>query len=426
MILGTYANLGAIDEQQSSAGIQLEKISSVTIGDTIVNPDKLPKPLTDQKDFISDKLQLDEPLPSIKSFKRKHNKSVLRPLSVQKSKDPVREINLADAAAKGKNEPILPNLPPPEIKPDNVKPAEILSEVKPKEVLKEENVLKVVAPIKAESTINKDAIQKEEQEIAIEAKNDKLDRTKEILEEVKNVLEKQNIENQKIVLEKIHKISEQVNKIEKQQEIDEKLRDAKDKPMAQVEADDEQLKKLLEPPVPLVQLLGDAKLNLSPNAVEKSKDNENIQNHTNQSNNNNQHISQDIPNNANLNVASNNAKNVKDTDNKPIESIGRELLDDKNGAANVKNNSISNVRKKRDTNGTTDPDECDGEAPPIHVQIYNENNATVIEANIPDDPETPDDDIDNESLLELVGIHPATSKLLGNELHSINNTVNSS
>lgn len=73
-----------------------------------------------------------------------------------------------------------------------------------------------IGAVKSDSVINKDAIQKEDQEIAIADKEDagkELKQTKELLEQVKDQLEKQNKETQKLVLEKIEKISQKVDKI---------------------------------------------------------------------------------------------------------------------------------------------------------------------------------------------------------------------
>lgn len=83
--------------------------------------------------------------------------------------------------------------------------------------------------------INNEAIQKEEQEIAIEQKEQiaddsqnelkRLEETKKLLQEVKeikSVLEKQNQETQQLVLQKFDEIVDKVEKIEKVQEEDNK------------------------------------------------------------------------------------------------------------------------------------------------------------------------------------------------------------
>lgn len=207
MILGTFANLEAIDSNHSSIH---EDLALNPVVDSLPIVDKLPHSIDDNVDKPSvlaggvgnAKMRIIPPFKPIEQIAAPINNSV-------------REVNLFEAKAPpplfGPKEEPKPN----QFRPNEVKAAKDVNPV---------NIEKIVGTnTAAESTINKDAIQKEEQEIAIDAKEDKqknLENAKEILNEVKNELAKQNEESQKIVLDKILKISEKVNEIEKLHEVE--------------------------------------------------------------------------------------------------------------------------------------------------------------------------------------------------------------
>lgn len=229
MILGTYANLGAIDEQKSGPVKVFEEIPEirVTIPDTIQKPDELPgKPENmDVPKLPHNHHQISENLSAVVLDKDYITRGVRGKINLSlksKSKSKlqsnlnanVKEINLneptkdpPEKAMKKKNTVV------------NVKEVGVQKNV-PKEA-KVDTADVIVGP-KTDLPINKEAIQKEDQEIAIEANDEhgrELEQTKNLLQEVKTVLEKQNQETQKLVRDKIDEISKKVNEIEKAQEI---------------------------------------------------------------------------------------------------------------------------------------------------------------------------------------------------------------
>lgn len=202
MILGTFANLEAIDEKQA----EIHEIPAVIpVVDHVPFMEKLPQSVEDI-----------EPAPQASdsrapSDKRKPNKThnILPVNQVEQIVAPVnisvREVDLHDAK------------PNKDATPDHFKPD---VKIEHKMMAKVEKIVAEPdksANAKIDSSINKDAIQKEEQEIAIEAKEEKqknLETAKELLNEVKSEWVKQNEETQKLVLEKIDKISEKMDEIE--------------------------------------------------------------------------------------------------------------------------------------------------------------------------------------------------------------------
>lgn len=230
MILGTFANLEAIDEKQAEIhdGPQLNPVA-----DSMPFVEKLP--LSVQEDKWAP--QAADPRDSESTGKRKPNKThkILPPNEAEQIAPPenvsVREVDLSDT--KAKPQPIGPNNEPipgkikPEVKMEKKADGEMRPEMKEK---LNKNIAEPdrSANVKVDSTINKDAIQKEEQEIAIDAIEDKqksLNEAEKLLKEVKSELAKQNEETKKLVLQKIDKISEKVDKIEQLQE-EEKQRDS--------------------------------------------------------------------------------------------------------------------------------------------------------------------------------------------------------
>lgn len=210
MILGTYANLGAIDEQQSGSGIQLERKPEI-LSSFVPNVPNAENPILIQN--------MDQPSTTkSKPSKRKpNNKS-----SKSEKNAPIRVVQL-DNNVQPKNvkpaEPVLPEPEKPlpetiEVKTIDDKPSEKME--KPENW----NAKPEAVQIPTESAINNEAIQKEDQEIAIdvnEKKKENIERTKEMLKEVKDELSKKNQAVQDLVLEKIDKISQQVDNIEQMQ-----------------------------------------------------------------------------------------------------------------------------------------------------------------------------------------------------------------
>lgn len=214
MILGTFANLEAIDEKQA----EIHEIPAVIpVVDPVPYMEKLPQLVEDEKlaPQASDSRASSgkkKPNKTHKISPAKDDEQIAAPMNIS-----VRDVDLHDAQAEPK--------PSKKTIPGQNKP-DVNFEVK-KEPEAEEIVAKS-ANAKVDSFINKDAIQKEEQEIAIDAKEVKqmnLETAKELLNEVKSEWVKQNKETQKLVLEKIDKISEKVNEIEHMQK-EEKQRDS--------------------------------------------------------------------------------------------------------------------------------------------------------------------------------------------------------
>lgn len=198
MILGTYANLNAIDEAKSGSHLEVKIIDSK-------NPVVFVKPPNSLED-IEDKInKLD-----------KYEKSDIKPFKSQENNEPGKlpvEANISidkkEQKINFKNKETSPKIPDISIK------AETISKI-----------------------VNKDAILKEEREIVIEQQDQEIkDKKEEIkrLEETKSKLEKnvllgikeeivkQNKETQDLFLQKYKEIEVKVNKIEKKYEEKSKL-----------------------------------------------------------------------------------------------------------------------------------------------------------------------------------------------------------
>lgn len=218
MVLGTYANLNAIDEKSSGnfqdAGPILKHIDG-PIEQPGMNISQEIEEILQSLDVTPSKLELDlkeldgviPKAPDLQEVESKYHENPIEGLkSVEKPKeDPPAskeavEIKLVPLDGDKKDQPVD--------KSDDSKKA---------------------------NDINKEAIQKEEQEIAIEkneqiaddSKNEikRLEEAKKLLQEVKemkDVLEKQNQETQQLVLQKFDEIVDKVEKIEKDQEEDNK------------------------------------------------------------------------------------------------------------------------------------------------------------------------------------------------------------
>lgn len=230
MILGTFANLEAIDEQQ--AGIHDNSQVNAVV-------DSIPVPIVDKLPPSVQKEKLAPQEVNLRSSgKRKPNKTQ-KALPSNEAEQIMGLVNISNRVSDAKRvkveaKPIGPSREPV---PDTVGagakiPDDKAAEASGKKARADGEKIAAEpdrsAGGKVDSGINNDAIQKEEQEIAIDAKEDQqksLETAKEILNEVKSELAKQNEKTQQLVLEKIDKISEKVNKIEQLQE-EEKQRES--------------------------------------------------------------------------------------------------------------------------------------------------------------------------------------------------------
>lgn len=239
MILGTYANLGAIDEQQSGADVPvdhlpidrlpIDRLSDIHVDEpadenTFMTPakfeDNVRVEIGPKKPFDT---IYDVPVKS-KGLKRKILKpSLILPKQSESFQDDIREINLNEKRKNEMSGPKLDNFKPIVQKMVEKMHLDANTYVKTDEKLQDPKVMpnqliEPTAPKKGlESAINNEAIKKEDQEIEIEKNENQQkddERTKEILAQVQSALDKQNEKNQKLVLDKINEISEKVNHLE--------------------------------------------------------------------------------------------------------------------------------------------------------------------------------------------------------------------
>lgn len=223
MVLGTYANLRAMDEQSSGSFDDGEGI--------LKHVDQLPlnvsKQLNESPEIQVDHLILQAVTPSKLGSDLQYLPDPLEKLPELESK--AVETKYHEKPVDGLDVIELPKKDPSDVKTSD-------AEVKliPLDVKSDEQPSKG-EDLKKSNDINNEAIQREEQEIAIEKKEQKaddaqseiqrLEETKKLLQEVKeikNVLEKQNQETQQLVLQKFDEIVDKVEKIEKVQEEDNK------------------------------------------------------------------------------------------------------------------------------------------------------------------------------------------------------------
>ncbi len=231
MVLGTYANLNAIDEKNSGSFEKADHIllkhTDDAIEQTAMN---LTKQLNESPEIQIDHLVVHDVTPSQleSDLKQLPDQFETLPKSPD-SKDaetkyhenPVDGLNVIEIPNK---DSLAPKAPP-----------ETDVKIVPLDVPKNVNELVKSEDSKKNNDINNEAIQKEEQEIAIEKKQqsaddsqnelERLEETKKLLQEVKemkSVLEKQNQETQQLVLQKFDEIVDKVEKIEKVQEEDNK------------------------------------------------------------------------------------------------------------------------------------------------------------------------------------------------------------
>lgn len=217
MILGTYANLGAIDEQQSgqqsAANMPIDRLPDIHI----VNPTE-ENHITAKLDDLKNKIEIGpknqadaiyEKLGELKNAKQKMNKEKVA------ENNAIREIVLNEkesvAAAPNKSaeklaidESVRPSV--------NAKVAGLPAPAQKPVVVPSQMAEPTTVNKPSDSVINNEAIKKEDHEIEMEAKESKQNDAK-LTKEILNQLSKQNEENQKLVLEKINEISKKVNSI---------------------------------------------------------------------------------------------------------------------------------------------------------------------------------------------------------------------
>ncbi|XP_073845372.1 uncharacterized protein [Musca autumnalis] len=264
MILGTYANLSAIDEKSSGAHLEVPKIDEKL----------LQKPSEAPHDFLDEKIKniekaMEEKYAKVEEENKnqgikqnlepplKANNSQITPKLTKPSLPPplpVDEIHTQNEDAKPqKIEEVQPplvllekkNPPPAKEEEIKIKEKETETEIKanpeikivetPAESEKKLEDLKKTTPSAAilpQQTIDHDAIRKDEEiakeEMKIEKKqeNEELKKTKEELEKTKDLLEKkveelkeelvkQNQETQNLVVEKLGEVVEKFEEIER-------------------------------------------------------------------------------------------------------------------------------------------------------------------------------------------------------------------
>lgn len=232
MILGTYANLGAIDEQQSNANnIPIDRFPDIHVPQPTENIFEVLPNLDNVKQKIEigpEKKPVDipnEPNETLKARTKFPKRKPSKPTQLPVPNDTIREINLnKDENPTKKPEPKESIQPPPKlptIDTGNIASSHTrLSQSNDAQKSNSNNIPSQVGEPttdkKSSDSINNEAIQKENQEMEIDAREKQqsdAQRTKEILDEVKNQLTKQNELNQKIVLQKINEISDKVNNI---------------------------------------------------------------------------------------------------------------------------------------------------------------------------------------------------------------------
>lgn len=368
MILGTYANLGAIDDQQSSANqIQIDRLPDIHVTqhpteNIFITPSKIEEP----------KIKVDigpnpesnrifETNAKSKGMKRK----LVKPTKSQRDPtETVREINLSD-----KNEPDV--LPKPsenektiEFKKSGSAPlSSDTNPIKPAQTVDEPN-LNVANQLdepktmkkSPDSIINNDAIRKEEQEIEFNDKEQRqsdIKRTQEFLDE----LSKKNEENQRIVLQKINEIKDKVNSIAQSQKderpnSDSTIDDAQnDPPQSKIgesnnqmkpSNDDNDEKKNLPLPVPVGQLLAERKSSSLPSQVNESVKSEMLRTESVITS------SKGIPKIPEkiIEPVKESPPKIEQPIEKPVANVGRDLLSNSNGYRTEQSNVIESQGDK--------------------------------------------------------------------------------
>lgn len=227
MILGTYANLGAIDEQQSGANIPIDRLPDIHVTSSINND-----PITQAKiKAFENNVEIGPQKPVVDPV---YENKLLRPKSrkLKPSKIATQNVPIRESIVKVEKEE-TPLKKPQIMQPihsniiENVQKPSVDTPIKTDDAPKSNRIANQLGEPTtdkkpSDSVINKEAIQREEHEIAINAKeNSDAKLTKEMIDELKTKLAKQNEETQKLVLErineKINEISEKVDNIAQMQ-----------------------------------------------------------------------------------------------------------------------------------------------------------------------------------------------------------------
>lgn len=216
MILGTYANLGAIDEQQSDANIPIDRLPDIHITQPNENIFIAPSNLEQFRKSIE--IGPQKPIDTVHESSANSKESRLRKIKATKlpvQTDAIKEINLVQGEKEEvpvrKFEAKKLILPEINYQPSSKSGAALKSNSIINQVIEATTIKK-----STDSGINDETIQREDREMEIDRKETQqkdAKLTKEILDQVKSQLSKQNEMNQKLVLDKINEISEKVNNI---------------------------------------------------------------------------------------------------------------------------------------------------------------------------------------------------------------------
>lgn len=364
MILGTYANLGALDEQQSNIPIERKPDVLAIKPNIIPIPDDLNKNNFERSDDV-DKLPkngVDDAQMAVKmkNLKRKP----VKPVKMQEQnadQNTIQEGNLADKKL------VLvktPDLIPKSTNKTNANAIKLDSKVaendeiveQPKHVVANQLPQPNAAAQPSDVMINKDAIQNAIQEEK-ENQRDDNERTR-LLAEVKDELVKQTKETQQLMLEQIHKISQKID--EKMDKIEMKKDDEKQQQNNKLDTNklaekkvldgESEIKNLLVPPVPLVKLLAERKqlqenlsdLNQAVKEVENKIPLENLKEEANNAGKENNPKKLGVETQIDAKKGDGHAAEDKN-ENK----IGRDLLSAVNDPENHEKKILANIRVKR-------------------------------------------------------------------------------
>lgn len=295
MILGTYANLGAIDEHQSGVDIPIDRLPDIHVAHSTeaihISPSKMK-----QLKYNADMAQ-HEPSDAAHEANAKlkiPNRKIVRTKEPPTPPPPpvqvaaAREISLVDIVEpKNRPKPIINANDATHTNGSLNVESNVHAADKSKSIVASHGSEPTNAPKKnpSDSLINKDAIQKEEREIEFNANEQLLnnaERTQEIFDAVKNELNIQNEANHKLVLQKINEISEKVNRIaQKDEQLDTLKLDLTTKSVAEPnkqghDLNGDQMKKplptvVIVPPVPIAKLLVERKVSSEPVQLNEPK-----------------------------------------------------------------------------------------------------------------------------------------------------------
>lgn len=253
MILGTYANLSAIDEKSSGAHLEVPKVN-----ENLFKPTELPKDMDLDEKIKNIEKAIEQKYAKVEENKKdvpdpvlKVNTSQLTPVVQKPALPPPLPVDEVHPPEDSKQKPKqvqefkvsvekMQEPPPPrnEIKPmENGDTLKSSSDIKNEQKLSEpeknlENKKTTANSDIQQQTIDNDAIKKDEEiakeEMKIQKKdeNDELKKTKEELEKTKDLLEKkveelkeelvkQNQETQNLVVEKLGEVVEKFEEIER-------------------------------------------------------------------------------------------------------------------------------------------------------------------------------------------------------------------